>query len=73
MKDPYNGNFKCLKKDMSQTLEDGKIFHVHRLVEFIFLKIILVKTTYKCHKIPIKSLTVFFTEIEKSPKIHMES
>jgi hypothetical protein len=29
VKDLYNKNYKTLKKEVEETLEDGKTFHVH--------------------------------------------
>ena len=69
----YTKNYKTLIKDIKEARNKWKDFHVRGLEDLILLMLILPKAIYTFHTIPIEIPMSLFIEMEKNPKIHMES
>jgi hypothetical protein len=73
VKDPYNENYKTLKKETEDTRrqKDVKCSWVGRIN--VVNMSILLEVVYRFNSVVMKIPMHFFTEIEKNPKFHMEA
>jgi hypothetical protein len=73
VKDMYGKNFKSLKKEIEEDLR-SKDFPCSWIGRINIVKMaILLKAIYSCTTIPIKILTQFFIELERTIlQIHLE-